>query len=148
MIVFTYICLSGEQMNLVDTPGTNVILQRQQRLTEEFVPRADLILFVLSSDRPLTESEVSLFFLLICFYCYFSSTLWFLPSEQWNKIGLLQRSLWVVVYDFKTFACIIIFDWCQHGLTLTIVPHLYTLLTRVLFLVIDEVHTPFLLSSC
>ncbi|MQL87522.1 hypothetical protein Taro_020063 [Colocasia esculenta] len=47
-------------MNLVDTPGTNVILQRQQRLTEEFVPRADLVVFVLSSDRPLTESEVVL----------------------------------------------------------------------------------------
>lgn len=46
-------------MNLVDTPGTNVILQRQQRLTEEFVPRADLVLFVLSADRPFTESEVS-----------------------------------------------------------------------------------------
>lgn len=45
-------------MNLVDTPGTNVILQRQQRLTEEFVPRADLLLFVISADRPLTESEV------------------------------------------------------------------------------------------
>ncbi|KAL3690587.1 hypothetical protein R1sor_016896 [Riccia sorocarpa] len=48
-----------KQMNLVDTPGTNVILQRQQRLTEEFVPRADLVLFVLSVDRPLTESEVT-----------------------------------------------------------------------------------------
>ncbi|KAG1331796.1 putative transmembrane GTPase FZO-like, chloroplastic [Cocos nucifera] len=47
-----------KEMNLVDTPGTNVILQRQQRLTEEFVPRADLILFVISSDRPLTESEL------------------------------------------------------------------------------------------
>ncbi|KAG7588704.1 Ulp1 protease family C-terminal catalytic domain [Arabidopsis suecica] len=35
---------------IVDTPGTNVILQRQQRLTEEFV---------LSADRPLTESEVA-----------------------------------------------------------------------------------------
>ncbi|XP_042517367.1 probable transmembrane GTPase FZO-like, chloroplastic isoform X2 [Macadamia integrifolia] len=46
-----------KEMNLVDTPGTNVILQRQQRLTEEFVPRADLILFVISADRPLTESE-------------------------------------------------------------------------------------------
>ncbi|URE04645.1 Dynamin family [Musa troglodytarum] len=51
-----------KDMNLVDTPGTNVILQRQQRLTEEFVPRADLILFVISADRPLTESEVTLFF--------------------------------------------------------------------------------------
>ncbi|XP_010255948.1 PREDICTED: probable transmembrane GTPase FZO-like, chloroplastic isoform X2 [Nelumbo nucifera] len=48
-----------KQMNLVDTPGTNVILQRQQRLTEEFVPRADLILFVISADRPLTQSEVA-----------------------------------------------------------------------------------------
>ncbi|GJP70481.1 hypothetical protein CLOP_g1417 [Closterium sp. NIES-67] len=48
-----------KQMNVVDTPGTNVILERQQRLTEEFVPQADLVLFVLSADRPLTESEVS-----------------------------------------------------------------------------------------
>jgi GTP-binding protein EngB required for normal cell division len=45
------------QLSIVDTPGTNVILERQQRLTEEFVPRADLVLFVLSADRPLTESE-------------------------------------------------------------------------------------------
>ncbi|KAM2672634.1 hypothetical protein EV1_008300 [Malus domestica] len=48
-----------KEMNVVDTPGTNVILQRQQRLTEEFVPRADLLLFVISADRPLTESEVA-----------------------------------------------------------------------------------------
>ena len=38
--------------------GTNVILERQQRLTEEFVPRADLVLFVLSADRPLSDSEL------------------------------------------------------------------------------------------
>ncbi|KAL5561669.1 hypothetical protein UlMin_031416 [Ulmus minor] len=48
-----------KEMNIVDTPGTNVILQRQQRLTEEFVPRADLLIFVMSADRPLTESEVA-----------------------------------------------------------------------------------------
>ncbi|XP_077247491.1 FZO-like protein isoform X2 [Tasmannia lanceolata] len=48
-----------KEMNIVDTPGTNVILQRQQRLTEEFVPRADLLIFVISADRPLTESEVA-----------------------------------------------------------------------------------------
>ena len=46
-------------VTVVDTPGTNVILDRQQRLTEEYVPRADLVLFVLSADRPLTESEVA-----------------------------------------------------------------------------------------
>eukprot|EP00803_Ostreobium_quekettii_P011469 evm.model.scf_3258.1 EVM.evm.TU.scf_3258.1 scf_3258:5409-10103(-) len=45
-------------VNVVDTPGTNVILERQQRLTEEYVPRADMVLFVLSADRPFTESEV------------------------------------------------------------------------------------------
>ncbi|GAB4840767.1 hypothetical protein Ancab_021529 [Ancistrocladus abbreviatus] len=58
-----YICYLPAQilkeMVIVDTPGTNVILQRQQRLTEEFVPRADLLLFVISADRPLTESEVT-----------------------------------------------------------------------------------------
>ncbi|XP_062144276.1 probable transmembrane GTPase FZO-like, chloroplastic isoform X1 [Alnus glutinosa] len=48
-----------KEMIIVDTPGTNVILQRQQRLTEEFVPRADLVLFVISADRPLTQSEVA-----------------------------------------------------------------------------------------
>ena len=47
-----------KEINIVDTPGTNVILERQQRLTEEFIPRADLVLFVLSADRPFTDSEV------------------------------------------------------------------------------------------
>ncbi len=42
---------------LVDTPGTNAIIQRHQELTERFVPRADLLLFVTSADRPFTESE-------------------------------------------------------------------------------------------
>ncbi len=42
---------------LVDTPGTNAIIQRHQELTERFVPRADLVLFVTSADRPYTESE-------------------------------------------------------------------------------------------
>lgn len=47
-----------QDLNIVDTPGTNVILERQQRLTEEYVPRADLVLFIMSADRPFTESEV------------------------------------------------------------------------------------------
>jgi len=42
---------------LVDTPGTNAIIQRHQELSERFVPRADLVLFVTSADRPFTESE-------------------------------------------------------------------------------------------
>ncbi len=42
---------------LVDTPGTNAVITRHQELTERFIPRADLVLFVTSADRPFTESE-------------------------------------------------------------------------------------------
>jgi small GTP-binding protein len=41
----------------VDTPGTNAVIVRHQQLTERFVPRADLVLFVTSADRPFSESE-------------------------------------------------------------------------------------------
>ncbi|MEM6430784.1 MAG: dynamin family protein [Deinococcota bacterium] len=44
---------------LVDTPGTNAVIQEHQELTEKFVPRADLVLFVTSSDRPFSETEKS-----------------------------------------------------------------------------------------
>lgn len=46
-------------LTLVDTPGTNSIVAEHQRLTEDFIPRADLVLFVTSYDRPLTESEMT-----------------------------------------------------------------------------------------
>jgi len=46
-----------KRMCLVDTPGTNVVLKRQKQLTEEYIPCADLVLFVVSADRPFTESE-------------------------------------------------------------------------------------------
>ena len=45
------------EVNVVDTPGTNAVIRRHERLTEEFVPRCDLVLFVTSADRPMTESE-------------------------------------------------------------------------------------------
>ncbi|GAC1356649.1 MAG: dynamin family protein [Ktedonobacteraceae bacterium] len=44
-------------ISIVDTPGVNAVLLEHQRLTEEFVPRSDLILFVTSVDRPFTRSE-------------------------------------------------------------------------------------------
>ncbi|MCS7222299.1 MAG: dynamin family protein [Anaerolineae bacterium] len=46
-----------QDINLVDTPGTNAIIQRHQQLTEAFIPRSDLVLFVTSADRPFSESE-------------------------------------------------------------------------------------------
>ena len=45
------------EINIVDTPGTNAILRRHEAITQEFVPRADMVLFVTSADRPFTESE-------------------------------------------------------------------------------------------
>ncbi|MCC6628062.1 MAG: dynamin family protein [Chloroflexi bacterium] len=44
---------------IVDTPGTNAVIRRHEEITRDFVPRADLVLFVTSSDRPFTESERS-----------------------------------------------------------------------------------------
>jgi len=45
------------ELSFVDTPGTNAVIAEHQQLTERFVPRADLVLFVTSADRPFTESE-------------------------------------------------------------------------------------------
>lgn len=48
-----------QNLHIVDTPGTNAILREHETLTEEFIPRSDLVLFVTSADRPFTESERS-----------------------------------------------------------------------------------------
>lgn len=45
------------ELTVVDTPGTNAIIRRHEELTRDFIPRADLVLFVTSADRPFTESE-------------------------------------------------------------------------------------------
>ncbi len=45
------------ELTVVDTPGTNAIVRRHEELTRDYVPRADLVLFVTSADRPFTESE-------------------------------------------------------------------------------------------
>jgi len=55
--VYTYPLPLLKELNIVDTPGTNAIIRRHERLTDEFIPRSDLVLFVTSADHPLTESE-------------------------------------------------------------------------------------------
>jgi len=45
------------QLTIVDTPGTNALDRAHEALTTDYVPRADLVLFVTSADRPLSESE-------------------------------------------------------------------------------------------
>jgi len=46
-----------QDIHIVDTPGTNAIQRDHEAITRHFIPRADLILFVTSADRPFTESE-------------------------------------------------------------------------------------------
>jgi len=46
-----------KQVVLVDTPGTNAIIKEQTRLTKGFIPQSDLVIFVTSAERPVTETE-------------------------------------------------------------------------------------------
>jgi small GTP-binding protein len=55
--VYTYPLPLLKELNIVDTPGTNAVIRYHERLTDEFVPRSDLVLFTTSADHPLTESE-------------------------------------------------------------------------------------------
>src|SRR5918997_959958 len=45
------------EVAIVDTPGTNAIIRHHEELSRGFVPRSDLVLFVTSAERPITESE-------------------------------------------------------------------------------------------
>lgn len=44
-------------ISIIDTPGTNAIITRHEQLTTQIVHRADLVLFVTSAERPISESE-------------------------------------------------------------------------------------------
>lgn len=46
-----------QDITIVDTPGVNAVLREHEQLTEDFIPRCDLVLFIASADRPFTESE-------------------------------------------------------------------------------------------
>ncbi|MBA2436330.1 MAG: dynamin family protein, partial [Chthoniobacterales bacterium] len=41
-----------KDFNIVDTPGTNTMVAEHQTITENFIPRADLVLFVFSVVNP------------------------------------------------------------------------------------------------
>ncbi|MGH8095549.1 MAG: dynamin family protein [Chthoniobacterales bacterium] len=41
-----------QNFNIVDTPGTNTMVAEHQTITENFIPRADLVLFVFSVVNP------------------------------------------------------------------------------------------------
>ncbi len=53
----TYPMETLKDITMVDTPGTNSIILEHSALTESFVHRAELVLFITSADHPFTESE-------------------------------------------------------------------------------------------
>src|SRR5207302_7923384 len=44
------------EVTIVDTPGTNSIIQNHQTLTERYIPQSDLVVFVFSAVNPHTKS--------------------------------------------------------------------------------------------
>jgi small GTP-binding protein len=58
-----YISLSQERLKgiyIVDTPGTNVTLEQHEKLTQDFIPRADIVFFTIGAERAVTGSEARL----------------------------------------------------------------------------------------
>ena len=61
-----------KEISIVDTPGTNTIIEHHQEITERFVPAADLIVFVFEAKNPYRESAWK-------FFDYIS-------EEWWKKV--------------------------------------------------------------
>ncbi len=58
-----HIPLSQERLKgiyIVDTPGTNVTLEQHEKLTQDFIPRADIVFFTIGAERAVTGSEAKL----------------------------------------------------------------------------------------
>lgn len=49
------------KISIVDTPGTNTISEHHQEITERFVPRSDLIVFVFEAKNPYRQSAWDFF---------------------------------------------------------------------------------------
>ncbi len=50
-----------QDIAIVDTPGTNTIIDHHQELTESFIPSSDLIVFVFEAKNPYRQSAWSFF---------------------------------------------------------------------------------------
>jgi len=63
---------------IIDTPGVNDTDELRRRLTEEFVPRSDGVIFVLNAGQPLSDSEMR--FLTSSVLKYHIKKLWFVVN--------------------------------------------------------------------
>ena len=58
-----YVSLTQERLKgiyIVDTPGTNVTLEQHEKLTQDFIPKADIVFFTIGAERAVTGSEAKL----------------------------------------------------------------------------------------
>ena len=96
---------------IVDTPGTNAVLREHEALTRDFLPRADLVLFVSSADRPYTESERA-----------------FLAAiREWGKKVVLVLNKADLLRTDADLAEVVAFVGKQAGETLGIEPQVFAL---------------------
>lgn len=67
-----------KEIAIVDTPGTNTIIENHQQITERFIPASDLIVFVFEAKNPYRQSAWD-------FFDYI--------SEEWRKkvVFVLQQ---------------------------------------------------------
>ena len=98
----------------MDTPGTNAVLREHEALTRDFLPRADLVLFVTSADRPYTESERT-----------------FLEAiRQWGKKVVLVLNKSDLLRTPQELEQVVAFVREQAGKTLGVVPEVFALSAR------------------
>jgi small GTP-binding protein len=99
---------------IVDTPGTNAVLREHEALTRDFLPRADLVLFVTSADRPYTESERT-----------------FLEAiREWGKKVVLVLNKSDLLRTPQELEQVVAFVREQAGKTLGVVPEVFALSAR------------------
>lgn len=48
-----------DSVAIIDTPGVNAMIQRHEKLTTAVLPRCDLVVFLTSAERPISESEAA-----------------------------------------------------------------------------------------
>ena len=78
-----------KEIAIVDTPGTNTIIQHHQEITEKFIPNSDLVVFVFEAKNPYRQSAWDLFQYI---------------NEEWKKkvIFVLQQKDLINDVDLKT----------------------------------------------
>ena len=50
-----------KEIAIVDTPGTNSIVEKHQEITEKFIPASDLVVFVFEAKNPYRQSSWDFF---------------------------------------------------------------------------------------